>query len=301
MKKLLLLPVLLLSVSFPAGPARAQIYVFTDQDAIDEYDLNGSPLSSATMSDIPRPLSANYVAVSGNDVFAVGDVMGNQPGIVGEYGLNGSTINAALITGIPGTARHIAISGSDLYVAEDMGSGTVIAEYGTDGSLLNHSLITAAGEPDDLIASGSDLFLAEGNGTIGEYGLDGSTANASLLSGFEYPSAIAISGGDIYVADFDTDTVGEYGLDGHTINASLITGLDNPVNLQISNGDIFVSNYGSETVGEYALDGSKINASLIQVSRGKPFDLYIVPEPSALAIAGLGGLLVLSLRRKLTF
>jgi len=63
---------------------------------------------------------------------------------IGEYGLDGSTVNASLISGLDGP-EGIAISGNDLFVANN-GSGT-IGEYTTSGAVVNANLITELNGP----------------------------------------------------------------------------------------------------------------------------------------------------------
>lgn len=288
MKKNLPLCAVLFCAGFLALPARAQIYVFPQSEHIAEYDLNGNPLATIQLAERSNPAIGNYMAVSGDDVFVVG-AMPNGGG--GEFGLDGSVINGNLFPGAP-ALFNIAVSGSDLFVTEESTSGHFsIGKYGIDGTRINAAFISLpAVQTEDLLVSGGDLFVAEANGTIGEYGLDGSTVNATLLSGFSLPTAMAISGSDIFVADYDNGTIGEYGLDGSPINPNLITGLDGPGSLSINNGDIYVTNVGNNTVGEYGLDGSIVNTSLVQVpglpeGGNTPLGLYVVPEPSTLALA----------------
>src|ERR1700723_3275053 len=59
---------------------------------------------------------------------------GNGSGIIGEYGLDGSTVNASLISGLsyPGA---MTISGNDLFFVNTGGSS--ICEYTTSGSTVN--------------------------------------------------------------------------------------------------------------------------------------------------------------------
>lgn len=302
MKKNLLLPTLLLSSCFLGSPAQAQIDLFFRPDLILEYDFNGNPLGTTQLAERSQPLIPNYFAVSGDDVYVVGTMPG---GGGGAFELDGSVINNNLFPGAP-ALYNIVVSGGNLFVAEESTSGNFsIGKYGIDGSRINPGFIPLPDvQTEDLIVSGNDLFVAEANGTIGEYGLDGSTVSTALLSGFSLPTAIAISGSDIFVADYNKGTIGEYGLDGSTIDASLVTGLDNPGSLYIYNGDIYVSNMGNGTIGEYGLDGTPVNASLIQVP-GSPdggnaiLGLYVVPEPTTLALAVPGAIgLWIAFRRK---
>ena len=125
-----------------------------------------------------------YVGTHGNDT-------------IGAYGMDGSTVDASLITGLDGP-EGIAISGNDVFIA-NFTSGT-IGEYTTSGTTVDASLITGLTDSVGLAISGNDLFVVNGNkGTIGEYGLDGSTVEASLISGLSAPFDIAISGNDLFV------------------------------------------------------------------------------------------------------
>src|SRR5580704_9675308 len=77
-----------------------------------------------------------------------------HPDVVGEYGLDGSTVNASLISGLD-SPNGIAISGDDLFVA-NAGSGT-IGEYTLSGATVNASLITGLDDPTGIAISGTNL------------------------------------------------------------------------------------------------------------------------------------------------
>src|SRR5215472_11085967 len=75
---------------------------------------------------------------------------------IGEYGLDGSIVNASLITGLSGAPLGIAISGNDVFVV-NVGYET-IGEYTTSGATVNASLITGLFDPQAIAISGNDLF-----------------------------------------------------------------------------------------------------------------------------------------------
>ena len=105
------------------------IYVDTGNGYVDEFNPNGSTVVSGL------PSSATGLAVSGNDIF-VENYYGDN---VAEYGLDGSTVNSSLITGL-NIPWGIAISGNDIFVSND-GAGTV-GEYTTSGMSVSPSLIS---------------------------------------------------------------------------------------------------------------------------------------------------------------
>src|SRR5579862_3476933 len=110
---------------------------------------------------------------------------------IGEYNLDGSTINTSLVTGL-NYPLGIVVSGSDIFEVNNTNS--------TDG-------------------------------TVGEYTTSGSTVNASLVSGFQFPNSIAVSGSDIFVVNNGLNTIGKYTTSGSTVNASLVTGLNWPIGI----------------------------------------------------------------------
>ena len=68
---------------------------------------------------------------------------------------------------------------------------------------VNTSLVSGLSYPWDIVASGSDLFVANGGaGTVGEYTTSGATVNASLISGLDNPNCLAVSGSNLFVTDF---------------------------------------------------------------------------------------------------
>jgi len=59
---------------------------------------------------------------------------------IGKYGLDGSTNNASLISGL-NSANCMAIAGNDLYISYYPFAGATIGEYTTSGATVNASLL----------------------------------------------------------------------------------------------------------------------------------------------------------------
>jgi hypothetical protein len=181
---------------------------------------------------------------------------------VGVYGLDGSTINASLISSGLDGPETISFSGTNLFVVNgNVSEDGTVAEYTTSGTTVNASLISDGSAASGVI-SGTNLFITINNG-VGEYTTSGATVNASLISGFDSDYGIAISGTNLFISDFYDGTVGEYTTSGATVNASLISGLDCPVGVTVAGTNLFVANLLGGTVGEYTTSGATINASLI--------------------------------------
>jgi hypothetical protein len=207
-------------------------------------------------------------------------VVNNASGTIGEYGLDGSTINASLITNL-NSPFGIAISGNDVFVANN-GADTV-GEYTTSGATVNASLISGLPQPNGLAISGNDLFVGcdnnsysgNANGFVGEYTTSGARVNASVITSLFNPYGIAISGNDIFVANYYYNWIGEY-TTGGPVNSDIINCQYEPWGIAISGTNVFITQWYESDIGEYSTSGATVNASLIGQLDG----------PSGIAILG---------------
>ncbi|MGD0390152.1 MAG: hypothetical protein ABSC42_14490 [Tepidisphaeraceae bacterium] len=248
---------------------------------------------------------------------------------IGEYNLDGTTVNPSLVSGL-NFLRTIAVSGNDIFVA-NLGLGT-IGEYTASGATVNAALISGLNNPEGIAVEGNNLFVAnEGNGTVGKYTTSGAVENATLISGLPDASAIAVDGNNLFVPDqvfYQTD-IGEYTTAGELENASFIrnvgnpwaivasggdvyvsdstggyvvgiggvvvSGLSYPAGLAIDGNDLFVASEGTGTIGEYNTSGATVNGSLVSGLQDYPTGIAVlVPEPateSSLLITGAGVLM----------
>jgi hypothetical protein len=179
-------------------------------------------------------------------------------GTVGEYGLDGSTVNASLITGFS-ESMGIALCGTNLFVT-DANYGTV-GEYTTSGQTVNASLITGLNRPSGIAVSGTNIFVSnEWSDCVAEYTTSGTLLNAALITGLDFPNGIAISGTNLFVANINSGTVGEYTTSGATVNASLITGLMYPEGLTISGNELFIADSGQSYIPVYTTSGAFVTS-----------------------------------------
>ena len=106
------------------SPDQSKLFV-TDHysNTIGEYDAaTGVAINAALIAGLDLPTG---IAISGSHLY----VANAGAGTIGEYNLDGTVINAALVTGLSGGYQlgHIAVLGNSLYVT-DIGRG-VVGEY----------------------------------------------------------------------------------------------------------------------------------------------------------------------------
>ena len=277
--------------------------------------------------------SADAIFVANSGGFGPGN-----PGTIGKYNVDGSTVNAALVTGLA-APFGLAAGDGNLYVSNN--DAATVGKYTEAGATVSASLI-AIGGPTAINLSGASLFV---EGTFDAAVKQYSSANGSLLNGAVVagPNGIrqmAISGATLYTADNATGTVGKYTTSGTVINASLITGLAGLTGIAVSadGASLFVTSQNTDVISQYTSTGTLVNASLISGlsapqnlavvgstlyvvnfgngSVGKyttggatinaslisglngPLSIAVVPEPASLATAGAAATLLVARRRR---
>jgi streptogramin lyase len=196
---------------------------------------------------------------------------------IGKYNLDGTPIDASLISYGLDAPNGITVSGSSLFVTGNgFGYGTYVQKYTVDGSLVNPTLVPGILQS-DVAVSGSNLYVSQAS-AIGKYTMAGLPVNNLLVTGLNGPYRIALpeDGTHVFVTISGDGKVGEYDTaTGAAINASLIAGLIAPTGIAISGSHLFVANSGSGTIGEYNLDGSVVNAALV-TGLSNPLDIVIL-------------------------
>lgn len=215
-------------------------------------------------------------------------------GTVGEYNLDGSTVNSSFVSGLQTSNGAFAVSGGQLFVDNIRNAHDVIDQYPiADGSGSAGPLIIYGGNLSSLshlAVSGGQIFVSgvvelpnlSFTQAIGEYNIaDGSAVNPLLITASDgglYNAALAVSGGNLFVLNPGGQNVSgvlsEYNLDGTVVNSALIAVPGNPTSvhygLTISSGHLFFTysngNGNAFSVGEYNIDGSVVNASLISMT-----------------------------------
>jgi DNA-binding beta-propeller fold protein YncE len=168
------------------------------------------------------------------------------------------------------------------------GVGTTFASSG-----LNGPIPLAFDHRDNLYVGNT------GNNTIMKFGPSGQPA--FFASAGLSPYGLAFDSSDnLYVANFGDNTIQKIDPAGHsTIFADLSSGINAPVDLAFDGaGNLFVLNLGNKTIWEFDAAGNGSLFANTGMSQPESLAIRIVPEPSALALAGLGAAALMSVRRR---
>jgi len=210
---------------------------------------------------VPAIASAQAIYVADANGFT-----SSTAGSVGQFNLNGSVVNASLITGI-GAPFGLAVTSTDVYYTDN--NNGVVGDYSTATMGLNSSLI-AISEPTGIAVSSPLIYVAsDADNTVKEYDTGGTPLSTSFITGLNGPRQIALSpsGTLLFVANNGNGTVGEYSATtGSPVSPMLLSGLNGVTSVAVSpNGlDLYVGTDGNSTVGEYSIaTGMPVIASLI--------------------------------------
>jgi len=197
-------------------------------------------------------------------------------GTVGEYNLNGTPINASLISGLA-QPSGLAVSANLLYVIVHDGTNGIVQVYDAiSGAVVNPSLVTAPQYPEVLALAGNNLYVVspgasgEGSGLVGLYdATTGAPIVAPLLPSLVYPSGIAIYGNRLYVPQQENLIFGYINVYNATTGSPIAYQfvpnlLHAPSGLLLAGPYLFEANGGDGTIGKYAArTGATINAAFI--------------------------------------
>jgi WD40 repeat protein len=242
--------------------ADAQLYVTQVQaGTVGEYNATtGAVINASFITGLSAP---NALLLSGSDL-----LVANESGSVGEYNAStGAAINQSFITGTNFQPIGLALSGTDLFVA-NIADETVGKYNVTTGATIKVPFISKlpATSSIGLGTFNTLLFVAEeGQSKLPKYLISTGGAKGAVKLKDASPYGVAVSGSDLFVTSLSAGTISEYNAKtGAVIKASFITGLNLPTQIAILGSDLYVVNYGAGTVGEYNVKtGAVVNASLI--------------------------------------
>jgi len=196
---------------------------------VGKYGTDGTIVDASLISGFP---GLTALTVADGYLYVVDAVLGT----VGQYNLDGTEVNAGLVMGLGSTPEGIAISGTDLFVANP-GNGT-IGKYTTSGGIINRDFIIGVPDPRRVAVAGGVLFVSNyGAGSITTYdAATGATLDPALITGLFGPVGIALSGDgtNLFVANRDGNTIGLFPASGGTGDPSFIDlGLSGPSGLAV--------------------------------------------------------------------
>jgi DNA-binding beta-propeller fold protein YncE len=215
----------------------ASLYVANlSSGSVGHYDaLTGDAINASLITGTPSPrdvvLFESSLYVGNNPAF---------PGKISKYTTTGALVNENFITGLA-DIRGMALSddGNMIYI---LNAGAVGVYDAITGATINGSLISGFLSASDIVASGSNLYVADGEAnTIGQFTTAGTVVNPALITGLNDPRGIALSGNgtSLFVVNFDDGSVGHYdAVTGAALNAALITGLSNAYSIIVAAADI---------------------------------------------------------------
>jgi hypothetical protein len=273
--------VIVLLATIAVAPAHGQIYVTNgDTGTVGAYNLDGTPITTALITGLEHPQG---IAVSGGYIYvATSDPLSDLGGTIGKYTTSGATVNAALLTGLPSPVHGIAVSGNDLYVAQQ--SSAWVGKYTTSGATIDATFVAffqTVSDPVGLAVSGTDLFVTnEIPGFVGHFTTAGGTIDEQMIDTGEgtLPYALAISGSTMFISQ-NGGEVSAWTTSGVPIDTQLIPFLPGASGIAVLGDQLFVESSYFGTVGCYTTSGTPVNTELIS-GLGLPIGIAVVPEPT---------------------
>ena len=265
-------------------------------ETVDQFSTSGNP-SSSLGGGIPLRLPEGVAVNSAGDTF-VSEYFG---GDIQEFGANGAALGT-FASGL-NSPRDIAVDrAGNVYVvnsANGWGNPSAINEYAPNGNLLNSiSLGYYVDWPGGLaVNNAGDVFVANiSNGTIQEFGTNG-TSLGTFATGLSGPADMAFnSNSDMFVSEMYGGKIEEFDSSGKLLG-TFASGLNSPLGLTFDNtGNLYEVDHGTGFINEFASNGTLINSFYADSSplfiAFNPVAASTVPEPSALWLFGIGGLVL---------
>jgi hypothetical protein len=189
---------------------------------IGEYNATTGALLNRTFASF---YDAQLLAVGNGNLYAATI---SYPEI-GEFNLSTGSEESSNLTGfLPGGAYALAVSGTNLYVAEYASNTSWVSDYNAiTGALITGTVAAVSGQVACMALSGSDLYLAYDGSALSweEVNLltDTVVPGFTTPNGFETPVGMAVSGTNIYTTS-ENDTIDEYSAtSGALENSNFIT------------------------------------------------------------------------------
>ena len=292
-----------------AGGALAQNMYVTDWDypgAVHEYAPGSQTPTTFYSGGLGEP---GGIAFNSDGTLFVADTFTGEGAI---YEISPGQTLTTFAGGLDNPGGLAFDGAGDLFDA-DTQSGTIYEFINNHGTLSPTPTVFKSGldGPTDVaFDSAGDLFESDtSSGNIYEFKYNGvtlSTTPATYASGFVLPFGLAFNAaGDLYVS---YDGVNQGPTAGGVTEImpggsekSIVTGLDDPNDIAFDNsGNLFITDAESGALTEVTSGGTTSSFSVNYHPFGIAFEgvALPVPEPSTLALAGLGASALFAYRRR---
>ena len=244
----------------------------------------GTPLQ--LLQNLAMPID---IAVS-SDIHFVGDfddiiytVIGGK-GIISAFSTSGSLLNSNVATVPKGKPVGIAAFGENVFVADF--TKNKINEYTSSGALAA-SFSKDINHPNEITASGGNLFVVNQGGKIGEYiteynATTGQQIDGKLIQNLSGPIQIAVSGTDLFI--LSNHTISELDLITKQLtqfksglNASDIATFEDPDG--VLPNELFVTNVSNHSVDVYDIATKDLLAQITGL-HGRLQGIDVIPVDS---------------------
>lgn len=233
---------------------------------------------------------------------------------VAKYTYAGSLVSSNYFSGVnQGSGITTDPATGAVFVVNNGGGGGVqwLNKFNPNGTVINNNYVNVATSPDGVLIDGTAALVVRwASSAVGKYvatgtgGTPSTTINASFMTnpgvGTWRPFNVAKdSAGNYYVTG--NSRVSKFASNGSLIAQDFIT-FTNAYGIAIDENDnIFVGAQNGSVIGKYSSSGAAINSSFITgVSNVTSIVIepVAVPEPAALAVAGVSAVGVWGLVRR---
>lgn len=253
-----------------ALPATTGAYLYWHgNDTIVRANLDGTNVNTSFIPNAPGSLDG--VAVTGRYIY-----FGREAGLIGRASLNGSDIQANLIS-IPQPppedrsgeyADSLAVGAAHIYWSETYSDG--IGRANLDGGVGEPGFIKTEAHVLDVAVDAGHLYWASEH-AIGRANLNGSDIEQNFIQPPTPIKGLAVADGHIYWGVNDGHDIDRANLDGREVDQHFITALGYVSNFAVGGGYIYWEDnegfqmLGRAWIGRANLNGSNVRSELVEV------------------------------------
>ncbi len=257
--------------------------------AIDS-DLPNGNLGSVAIS---PPSTITLSTAQGVTYNNAGDIaVSYYGGTINIYSPNGLYLSTFANLG-SGNGGLVYDSSGDLFVSH----ANSVLEYGPTGNFIS-TFVSVNGANGLAFDSAGDLYAASGNNNaVYEYDSSGNLLHTYTAGDMNGAFGVAFTQtGNLLVSSFNGSVIDEFSTSGSYLG-DFATGLSGPAGIAADGaGDIYEVDRNTQTINELNSSGTIVNSYSTPSILPTYVAVQPAPEPSMIAMAGVGGLALLGLR-----